>query len=133
MGAILNAEGMLAYCRTERDLSASGRASHTMPFTIQVLSIGGARFIGLPAEVFVQYALDFDVQTDQPVFPLGCTNGALNYLPTAADYACGGYEVEHAHRYYNSLMFAPASEQLVRGTVYEMIGVDKPDFTPYAV
>jgi len=133
MGAILNAEGMLAYCRMEKELSESDRASHTMPFPIQVLSIGGARFIGLPAEVFVQYALDFDVQTDQPVFPLGCTNGALNYLPTAADYAYGGYEVEHAHRYYNSLMFAPECEQLVRQTVYEMIGVDKPDLTPYAV
>lgn len=132
MGAILNAEGMLTYLRHERELAATPEGL-TMPFPIQVLSVGGARFIGLPAEVFVQYALDFDVQTDQPVFPLGCTNGALNYLPTAADYAYGGYEVEHAHRYYNSLMFTSECEKLVRATVYDMIGIDKPDWTPYSV
>lgn len=133
MGAILNAEGMLQYCRMERDLATSGQSEFTKPFPIQVLSIGGAKFIGLPAEVFVQYALDFDAQTDQPVFPLGCTNGALNYLPTAADYELGGYEIEYAHRYYNSLMFSPACEEIVRRTAYEMLGVKEPDFTPYSV
>lgn len=132
MGAILNAEGMLTYCRKERELATTGQSSFTMPFPIQVLTIGGARFIGLPAEVFVQYALDFDNQTDQPVFPLGCTNGAKNYLPTAADYAYGGYEVQYAHRYYNSLMFTPDCERLVREAAYEMLGVQQPDFTPYS-
>jgi hypothetical protein len=133
MGAILNAEGMLAYHRYEREMAASGRTDFTASFPIQVLTIGGARFIGLPAEVFVQYALDFDVQVDQPVFTLGCTNGALNYLPTAADFALGGYEVEYAHKYYNSLMFTPECEKLVRAKVYDMIGVEKPDWTPYSV
>jgi len=133
MGAILHAEGMLTYCRKERELAASGQTSFTMPFPMQVLSVGGVRFIGLPAEVFVQYSLDFDAQTDQPVFPLGCTNGALNYLPTAADYAYGGYEINDAHRYYNSLMFAPECERLVRETAYDMLGVESPDLTPYTV
>jgi len=133
MGAILHAEGMLQYCRMELDLARSKKTEFTKPFPIQVLTIGGAKFIGLPAEVFVQYALDFDAQTDQPVFPLGCTNGALNYLPTAADYELGGYEVEHAHRYYNSLMFSPECEKLVRQTAYEMLSVVEPDWQPYAV
>lgn len=133
MGVILHTEGMLQYCRMERELATSGQKSFTMPFPIQVISVGGARFVGLPAEVFVQYGLDLDVQTDQPMFPLGCTNGALNYLPTAADYEYGGYEIEHAHRYYNSLMFTPECEKLVRQTLYEMCGVEQPDWTPYSV
>lgn len=132
MGAILNAEGMLAYHRYEREQARKGGGLKA-PFPIQVLTIGGAKFIGLPAETFVQYALDFDVQIDQPVFPLGCTNGALNYLPTAADFALGGYEVEYAHKYYNSLMYTPECEKLVRAKVYEMIGAENPDWTPYSV
>lgn len=132
-GAALNAEGLLTYHRHELSQATSGNPDLKAPFPIQVLTIGGAKLIGLPAEVFVQYALDFDVQVDQPVFTLGCTNGALNYLPTAADYAYGGYEVEYAHRYYNSLMFTPECEKLVRAKVYEMIGVERPDWAEYAV
>jgi hypothetical protein len=133
MGAILNAEGLLTYHRYELEQARAGDAERTAAFPIQVLTIGGARFVGLPAEVFVQYALDFDVQLDQPVFTLGCANGALNYLPTAADYPYGGYEVEYAHKYYHSLMYTEACEPIVRAKVYEMIGVEKPDLSAYAV
>jgi len=131
MGAILNSEGMLTYHRHEREIAERG-ASPTRAFPVQVLTIGGARFIGLPAEVFVQYALDFDVQVDQPVFTMGCTNGALNYLPTAADYQYGGYEVEQAHKYYNSLMFTSDCEKLDRAAAYRLLGVDDPDWRPYS-
>ncbi|NUQ70045.1 MAG: neutral/alkaline non-lysosomal ceramidase N-terminal domain-containing protein [Chthonomonadales bacterium] len=133
MGALLHAQGMVAYCRTERAMAEAGPDAWHGQFPIQVLSIAGAKFVGLPAEVFVQYALDFDIQTDQPVFTLGCTNGALNYLPTAADYPLGGYEVEQAHRYYDSLMYTAECESIVRNAVYDMLGVDKPDLTPYSL
>ena len=73
-----------------------------------------------------------DAQALGPVFTLGCTNGAHNYLPTAAAYELGGYETNHAHRYYHSLMYSAESERIVREALYDLLGVSEPDWTPYS-
>ena len=94
---------------------------------------GMAKDYAFPAEMFVQYGLDFQAQSEKPVFALGFTNGVHGYVPTAADYPYGGYEVNNAHRYYGLLMFSPACERLIRQAVYELLGIEKPDWTPYTV
>jgi hypothetical protein len=98
---------------------------------LQRLTIGGAHLIGMPAEMLVQYGLDFERQSPSPAMALGYTNGVHNYVPTAADYALGGYEVEAAHVYYNTLMFTDACEKRIRSAVYELLGLERPDWTPY--
>lgn len=84
------------------------------PFTIQLLSLGGVSLIGFPAEMFVRYQNDFRAMSVAPLFLISCSNGCLGYMPTADEYARGGYEIEEAHRYYGKPRFAPECEEIVR-------------------
>jgi hypothetical protein len=81
--------------------------------------------------MFVSYQLDLIRQSRSPVFTLGYTNGCINYLPAANDYAAGGYEVHEAYKYYAQPMFAPDCEKLVRAAAYELLEINDPDTTPY--
>jgi neutral ceramidase len=132
-GRILHAEGMLHYAEYERDIAAQADPVLQKPFALQRLTVGGAQFLGLPGEVFVQYGLDFAKQAETPVFPLAYTNGVHGYVPTAADYPFGGYEVSIANRYYGTLMFTADCERLIRQAAYDLLGIRQPDRTPYSV
>lgn len=129
-GRILHAQGMLDYARYERSM-AEGKAELKTNFTLQLINLHGVRILGMPAEVFVQYALDFDQQSNGPVITLGYTNGVHGYLPTAADYELGGYEVEIAHRYYGTLMFTPECERIVRQAAYRLLDIQRSVLVPY--
>ena len=104
----------------------------TMPLEIQLLRVGDLHLLAFPAEMFVQYALDFDRQSPRkPTITLGYSNGCWGYIPTAADYPLGGYEVDMAYRYYGTLMVSADCERLIREEVYRMLEVPQPDWTPY--
>ncbi len=104
----------------------------SMPFEIQLLRIGNVHLLAFPAEMFVQYALDFEKQSPhKPTLVLGYSNGCWGYIPTAADYELGGYEVDMAYRYYGTLMVSPECEHLIREEVYDLLGVPFADRTPY--
>lgn len=104
-----------------------------MPFEIQLLRIGDVHLLAFPAEMFVQYALDIEHQSPyKPTITLGYSNGCWGYIPTAADYAIGGYEVDMAYRYYGTLMVTADCERLIREEVYDLLGVTAPDWTPYS-
>lgn len=78
---------------------------------------GPAVLLTLPGEPFCQAGLELraHIQGAAAVFVLGYTDGCPGYLPTAAEYPFGGYEVCDAHRYYGMPgPFAPGSlERLV--------------------
>ena len=130
-GRFLHAQGLLDFAKLSLAASRSGRSSFSVPFRIQALRIAGLTILGLPAEMFVQYGLDFEQIESGPVLALGYTNGVHGYMPTAADYPLGGYEVDVAYKYYGSLMFAPASERIVRSTAYDLLGAPARLLTPY--
>ncbi|MGC8783639.1 MAG: neutral/alkaline non-lysosomal ceramidase N-terminal domain-containing protein [Armatimonadota bacterium] len=108
-----------------------GEPTH-QPFEIQLLRVGDVHLLAFPAEMFVHYALDFVRQSPhQPTIVLGYSNGCWGYIPTAADYALGGYEVDMAYRYYGTLMVSSECERLIREEVYDLLGVPSADRTPY--
>ncbi|MCX6380894.1 MAG: neutral/alkaline non-lysosomal ceramidase N-terminal domain-containing protein [Armatimonadetes bacterium] len=130
-GVILYDEGILNWARDYRAFAGMTDFHETQPFTIQRLTLGGIHLLGFPAEMFVQYQLDFAAQSPAPVFSLAYTNGCWNYLPTSAEYPRGGYEVLDANKYYGTLMFAPESEATLRDATYRLLGISEPDTTPY--
>ncbi len=94
----------------------------SQPFEIQLFQIGNTAVVGLPGEVFVEYALQLDSRSPySQTVVLGYTNGCIGYVPTATAYAEGGYEVDTAYRYYGTLMIAPESEELICKTALEML------------
>jgi hypothetical protein len=132
-GRLSFVQGRLDWARDARAYAAQAEFEVTRSFAIQRLTLGGVHLLGFPAEMFVQYQLDFSKQSPAPVLSLAYTNGCWNYMPTAAEYARGGYEVDDAHRYYETLMYAPACESMVRDAVYALLGLEDPDRTPYPI
>jgi hypothetical protein len=132
-GRILHAAGLRDFAEYERQIAAQDSPTLETPFTLQRLTLGETQLLGMPAEMFVQYGLDFDRQASDPVFALAYVNGVHGYVPTAADYPYGGYEVDGAHRYYGTLMFTPDCERLIREAGYRLLGIEHPDWTPYSI
>lgn len=130
-GRLLFDRGRLEWAQVAREIAARPDFHETQPFTIQRLTLGGVHLLGFPAEMFVQYQLDFSTQSPAPVFSLGYTNGCWNYVPTAAEYTRGGYEVDDAYKYYGTLMFSPDCERLIRIATYRLLSISDPDLTPY--
>ena len=130
-GLITHRAGMVTWAEAElaRSLGESPEQPHT--FTIQHLQIGQVHLLAFAAEMFVNYQLDLETQAQEPVICAAYGNGCINYLPAAADYADGGYEVSEAWKYYQAPMFSPQCESLVRQAAYTLLGIKDPDQTPY--
>lgn len=131
LGALMWKRDMLRWAQ-DLVLAVERGEPKTMPFEIQCLRLGDIRLLAFPAEMFVQYALDFERQSPtKPTIALGYSNGCWGYIPTAADYAIGGYEVDMAYRYYGTLMVSSDCERLIREEVYGLLDVPHPDWAPY--
>ncbi|MDE2126944.1 MAG: neutral/alkaline non-lysosomal ceramidase N-terminal domain-containing protein [Armatimonadetes bacterium] len=126
VGRILHADARRQWARDAMVSEATQQ-----PIELQCFHVGGIRILGIPAEVFVQYQLDFVKQSPEPALVLGYVNGCWNYLPTAAEFPLGGYEVAAAYRYYGTRMFAPECERLVRDAAYRLLGVADADTAPF--
>lgn len=85
------------------------------PITLQVLRLGDVALAAMASETFAEIGLTLRRQSPYAAtVPLGYTNGCIGYLPTAAAYPEGGYEVQTAFKFYGRLlMHAPESERLV--------------------
>ena len=129
-GALMFDRARIEWALDQLTRNEPGKDAGEVDFSIQCLDLGGVKIIGFPAEMFSSYQLDLIQQSTKPVFALSYTNGCANYLPAAADYPSGGYEVEDAYKYYASPMFAPEAELLVREAAYRLLDVDDPDTTP---
>ncbi len=82
-----------------------------VPFDLQAVAIGDIAIVGLPGEVFVEYALHAEaVSPFAHTLALGYTNGVSAYVPTAAEIPFGGYEVDMAPCYYGHLPFDTSVE-----------------------
>jgi hypothetical protein len=134
VGQEMHAEGLRDHALFEWEAASLGEDQEFVAtFDIQRLSLGPVQVLGFPAEMFVQYALDFDRQAEGPVISLGITNGVHGYVPVAADYPHGGYEVRGAHRYYGVLPFDRSCERDIRRAAYDLLGIRNPDRTPYGI
>ncbi len=67
---------------------------------VGLISIGDLRIATLPGEPFLAVADRVRDGLGEHTLVLGYCDGVSGYLPTADEYAHGGYEVCDAHRYY---------------------------------
>ena len=79
----------LADRKKERDFSRA---------EIQVIRLGSAAFVGMPAEPFVETGLKIKLESPfDPTFVVGAANGMVGYAPPPEHYARGGYECTTAY------------------------------------
>lgn len=104
----------MAWASDMLDLARRGVKGQTQPFEIQAIALGDVAIVALPGEVFVQYALNIRERSPFPhTLVLGYSNGCIGYVPTAADYPYGGYEVDTAYQLYGTQMIGPESEEII--------------------
>ena len=104
-------EWAVAMCKWVR---AGVERTRVQPFEIQVLALGELVLLGVEGELFARYQLDLEAAPGLAVL-CGFANGCIGYVPTADEYAHGGYEIDLAYKFYPSVqMIAPASESLIR-------------------
>ncbi len=98
----------------EKWVRAGAARARVQPFEIQALALGELVLLGMEGELFARYQLDLEV-AHGPAVLCGFANGCIGYVPTADEYARGGYEIDLAYKVYPSVqMIAPASESLIR-------------------
>lgn len=97
---------------------ASRRAD--TPFETGELRLEGAHGFSiawLPAEAFSTYASHIkNSRKPLPAMVTAYTNGNIGYLPDAAAFPEGGYEVDEAYKYYGYQMLRPEAEEAVLGS-----------------
>ncbi len=82
------------------------------PARVTVMDWAGARLTFLPGEMFAQSALNIRDGGSRAHFVTSLADGVPGYIPPAAEYPFGGYEVLEAHRYYGlPAAFAPGSAE----------------------
>ena len=102
--------------------AARNRRPRPEAFEIQAMRIGEAALVAYPGEMFVDYQLEMDRASPfEKTFTLAYSNGCIGYVPTAGAFPEGGYEVDHAFRYYGTLMITPACERLIKSATLELL------------
>jgi len=82
---------------------------------VQGIAIGPTALVGASAEVFAEY--EKALQGASPfalTIPVGCANGTMACVPTAAAFDEGGYEVETAPCLFGTLRLSPEVEAVVQ-------------------
>jgi len=90
----LGAEDTLGYVRLKKKGIPISLEADELPSEVQVVTIGDARIVGLPGEVFVQFGLDIQEQSAyEKTIVIELANGCLpGYVCTAEAIKEGGYE-----------------------------------------
>ncbi len=88
---------------------------------VGLIGIGDLRIATLPGEPFLAVAERVREDLGEHTLVLGYCDGVSGYLPTADEYAHGGYEVCDAHRYYGMPgPYAPGSAERLADAVVSL-------------
>ncbi len=96
-----------------------------VPAFIQAIRIGDTAIVAIPGEAFAEISLAIRERSPagraNTIFS-GYSNGVISYLPSAAEYPHGGYEVDYAHHSYGLIeQVAPESEAILVEAGVEML------------
>ena len=104
---------LLNVWKDQPEVTGAGHSHLTFPYLtpplvdgkvecpVQALRLGDIALVGVAGEAFAEIGLAVKARSPfaHTIF-LGYTNGCLGYIPTAAAYPAGGYEVHRAHAVY---------------------------------
>ncbi len=123
-GQRMVAEGLVAWAEDMLAVVEGRLDDPSARFEVQALRIGDAAVVSLEGEVFVEYATNIRAASPfEHTMVLAYTNGCIGYVPTAAAYPDGGYEVNTAYRYYGIQMIAPESERVILDEAQRLLAV----------
>lgn len=114
---------ILAALAAVRNEPSSLIAVKELTVELQAIAIGDLVLTALPFEVFTEYGqLAAKSAPGANSLVVGYGNGDYGYLPTAAAFAEGGYEVVSAPKYYKLPQFSPDAQAVVMAGLAELHG-----------
>lgn len=117
---VFGAEERVVLARAQAEGRLAPWQARVLPAEVQVLRVGGTRLVGLPGELFVEYALEVKREGGGNVIVIALANGELQgYIVTPEAEKQGGYEAAC------SMFTAAAGAKLVqtaRGLLREIGG-----------
>jgi hypothetical protein len=94
----------------------------TLDFELQVLRLDDLAVVAVPGELFVEIGLRMKERSLlSHTFVFGYSNGTYFYIPTAAAFPYGGYEIESYRNYQQPSGPTPEWEDLLVAAAGEMI------------
>lgn len=110
----------------EQALLTPANAPLTVPCALQTWHINSAALAAIGCELFTSLGLriksTFKEKGIQSTFLAAYANGNLGYVPDAAAYERGGYEVDSAHYYYaQPACVAPEAGEMIINTMTQEI------------
>ena len=116
-------EAMVAWAEDSLRVAKGESDDTAAEFEVQALRIGDVAVVGLEGEVFVQYEHNIRAASRYATtMVLAYTNGCIGYVPDAAAYPFGGYEVTMAYKMYATQMIAPESEGIILAEAKRLLG-----------
>jgi hypothetical protein len=99
-----------------------------LPVRATVLDWGDVVIAAMPGEVFSATGLAVRAACGTRIaFVLAYADDTAGYLPPAAEYPFGGYEVDEAHRFYGTPgRFAPGTAEALATTLKSLLRLGKP-------
>ncbi len=111
----------LQWAREQLAAVEHGEPTH-VDLELHALRIGELAFLGVPGELFVEIGLAIKAASPYSVTLVsGYTNGIYFYIPTAAAFAQGGYEVESYRNYRRACGPTPEWEQILVREASELL------------
>ena len=105
---------------------AAANGGSDLGIDLVAVALGPVVFIVVNAEVFSQFNEIIATGDGRHVYAVGCTNGMVGYLPTAAAYKEGGYEVQWAMLFYNSFRPKPGSLERLAEEARRLVQLNSP-------
>jgi neutral ceramidase len=94
---------------------ASGSPRTSVSGSINAVRIGNGAIVSGPGEIFTEIGMAVKERSPADVtLYAGFTNGAVSYMPTAAEYPLGGYEPGYGNKSYGlPAQVGPATERIL--------------------
>jgi hypothetical protein len=110
-----------------------GTAPTEVSGPVHAVRIGDGAIVTGPGETFTEYGMAVKERSPAtPTFYAGYTNALLGYLPTAAEYAFGGYEAGYGHKGAGlPSLFDPGVERTCVETGVRLVESLFPDAEPW--
>ncbi len=111
---VFGAEERVTLARAQARGELGAWVARALPAEVQVLGVGDVVIVGLPGELFVEFALELKRRTGRPTLVISLANGELQgYIVTPEADAAGGYEAACS-------LFSPAAGRLLLETALDL-------------
>ena len=113
-------QAVLKWRDTQKALVEKGEGK-SIDIELFAIDLGPVVILAINGEMFSRFTAMLREKIAKPLFVVGYANAAFGYIPTREAYDEGGYEVDHAHFFYNSFRPRAGSLEMLADRAVQLI------------